>query len=1072
MSCGCCKPTDGLTPLEIDNRAGLSAVAYRIGTYESFHATMLERISAVAKLARLTTREDDDVSITMLSLWAAVADVLSFYQERYVNEAFLGTATQRASIGRLAALIDYRLRPGVAALAWLAFGLQDGTQLQLPRGLRVQSVPGQDEQPQTFETLGVLHAVAALNRLRVLPPPHGAAALTAGASEVVLDPSPAGLAAAASIAPRDHVLVWEQGASGRVEELAVKAVRIDDDRATIVWSAPLRASFPEGSSAAKSGRVFRLFGANAPAVSMTPVIDTKLPGGIRWSQTVTDYGLGASGRLALDARVEGLTSGTRLLVDDFGGATTVVTITGVEAAAQSLGGTTDSVSVLTVTPSVPSISNRARVTIYELPGPEIAFWGHAFAPRLTGATVVLPGASHGDGTIEVGRTLVRGKYQPGVRVDVRDLEPGRPVLVGDAETAPRPATIAGAQAVGATIGVAATSADAASIRQLGLDATTVTALSGLISAPVSDAPLTAALPELQARIGDGPPRTLKLGPLTTAPDVKVTALETALGTAGPEAAWVDARVVMLAGRLIVFAGGEEAPAVEFLPTEHDATTVVELGLDADDSRPVQALLSGPIGEPIGFTAAAPEIELTIGAVGPVVVSLVGVDAPSHTLISRRLTSAIAAANAAPGYRRSFAIPLGGRLVLLPGPLDPAPAEFLRIELTLAEPLDLDPGTAYLRGNVALASHGETVHGEVLGDGDASSSFQSLTLRKRPLTYVPSGAPGGVASSLQLIVNGIKWDEVAELYGQPATAQVYETRTEDDGTTVLQFGGADMAAPLPTGHGNVIATYRAGAGIAGRVRAGTLTSALDRPPGLRDVVNPLAATGGADPEAIEAARTNAPSTVRTFGRAVSLTDVADLIRASGEVAKAQSVELWSGLERAIHVTVAGQAAGLFADADLRRIGTALEAARDPGSRVVIANFRALAIVARVTVTVADRHVRSEVQAAVLTAVNDALSFERAQLGTPVHLSDLYRVIQDVDGVLAADVDELQAKRPIDRDRPGADRRPDGTPAPAQAHLQVQRAQPDAAATGRVVPGELAIIESLARDVTVVATGGLE
>ncbi len=62
-------------------------------------------------------------------------------------------------------------------------------------------------------------------------------------------------------------------------------------------------------------------------------------------------------------------------------------------------------------------------------------------------------------------------------------------------------------------------------------------------------------------------------------------------------------------------------------------------------------------------------------------------------------------------------------------------------------------------------------------------------------------------------------------------------------------------------------------------------------------------------------------MKTFGRAVSLTDVTDLIRASGEVAKAQSVELWDGLDHAIHVTVAGQAAGVFADADLRRIGAA-------------------------------------------------------------------------------------------------------------------------------------------------------
>jgi predicted phage baseplate assembly protein len=1067
MSCGCCEPTGGLTPMTVANRDGLSAIAYRIGTYASFRATMLERISAAPELTRLTTREDDDPSITVLSLWAAVADVLSFYQERYANEAFLRTATQRASVGRLAALIDYRLRPGVAALAWLAFGVEDGKELRVWRGLRVQSVPGQDELPQTFETLGELHAVGALTRLRVLPPPYGQDALVAGATEALLDPGPRGRAAAAALAPRDRVLVWVLGSGGRVEELAVTAVRIEEDRATLVWDAPLRTGFSDDARAAKGGRTFRLFGHTAPESAMTPVNDNKVPGGIRWSLGPTSFKLGASAALALESRVEGIAAGARLLVDDAGGATTLVTVTEVETGARSLGGVTDSVTVLHVTPPVPATNDRRAITIHEVAGPDVVFWSHAYPRRLTGATVVLPGERHEDGTVEVGRTLLRGEYQPGVRVRPADLEPGRPVLVGDAETDPSPGSVLAAAAVGATISVTATAADAATVRQLGLDPKGGAALSGVVSGPVPTAVvLHEPHPELCVRIGDEPTRTLKLAAATPA------ALQAALRAAGAEPMWAEARVARTDGRLVVLAGGDEAPGVQFLPSEQDATTVVELGLDADHARPIQALLSSPLTPPVAFTAAAPEAGVTIGAIGPVVVSLAGVSAGTMTLFARRLQSAIAAADAAPAFLGTRVRAVGARLLLLPGPFASAPAEFLRIALKLDEPLDLDPATAYVRANVALASHGESVHGEVVGDGDAAASFQRLTLRKRPLTYVPSAQPGGVTSSLQLLVNGVKWEETPALYGQPKTAQVYETRTEDDGTPVLQVGDGETGATLPTGRGNVSATYRVGAGVAGRVRAATLTSALDRPPGLRDVVNPLPATGGADPEAIEGARENAPTTVRTFGRAVSLTDVSDLIRASGEVAKAQSVELWDGLDRAIHVTVAGQAAGVFADTDLRRLGAALQAARDPGSRVLLDNFRPLPIVLRATVTVDDRHVRADVLAAVQAAVQDALSFDNALLGTPLHLSDVYRVIQDVDGVLASDIDELQAKRPAARDRPGADRLPDGTPAPTQAHLQVERAQPDPARPGRIVAAELAVLETPARDLSISATGGLD
>src|SRR5207244_5179489 len=121
-----------------------------------------------------------------------------------------------------------------------------------------------------------------------------------------------------------------------------------------------------------------------------------------------------------------------------------------------------------------------------------------------------------------------------------------------------------------------------------------------------------------------------------------------------------------------------------------------------------------------------------------------------------------------------------------------------------------------------------------------------------------------------------------------------------GFTAVQFGDGVTGSTVPSGSSNVSATYRVGSGVAGRVRARTLTSALDRPPGLRAVTNPLAARGGADQEVVDDARANAPATVRTFGRAVSIEDFADLVRANGEVAKAQAIWVWDGLERAIHL----------------------------------------------------------------------------------------------------------------------------------------------------------------------------
>jgi hypothetical protein len=261
-------------------------------------------------------------------------------------------------------------------------------------------------------------------------------------------------------------------------------------------------------------------------------------------------------------------------------------------------------------------------------------------------------------------------------------------------------------------------------------------------------------------------------------------------------------------------------------------------------------------------------------------------------------------------------------------------------------------------------------------------------------------------------------------------------------------------------------------VVGRVRDATLTSALDRPPGLRSVTNPLPAHGGADPEPIADARTNAPTTVRTFGRAVSLEDFANLVRDSGQVAKAEAIWVWDGFDRVVHLTVAGQDAGTFTDDDLRTLGASLAQASQPGYRLRLANYVPLPIVLSGKLSVDRRHVRAEVLAAVRSALLDALGFDALALGEAVHLSDAYRVIQSVAGVSSADLTEFQPKRPGDRDRPNVDRLPDGTPAPVQPHLRVLPARPDPVHRGVVLAAELAVVEDRAADITLVADGGLE
>ena len=186
--CGCCDGVEAATPLEIVNRGGLSEINYRVGEYGPFRASLHAALSSSAfqPLRALHTRDDDDFTIGLIDAFACAADVLTFYQERIANESWLETATERVSLQEMGKLVGYRLRPGVAAETWLAFALETPPTpppglsndpgsfvtgvpagISLPVGLKVQSIPGPGEKPQTFETVEELaEARPAWNAMR------------------------------------------------------------------------------------------------------------------------------------------------------------------------------------------------------------------------------------------------------------------------------------------------------------------------------------------------------------------------------------------------------------------------------------------------------------------------------------------------------------------------------------------------------------------------------------------------------------------------------------------------------------------------------------------------------------------------------------------------------------------------------------------------------------------------------------------------------------------------------------------------------------------------------------------
>jgi hypothetical protein len=1162
----CLQNPESPVPVEIDNRPGLSAIVYRIGAFASFRAALLDAISATPELAGLRTRLSDDYSITLLELWAAVADVLTFYQERVANEAYLRTATLRDSVLRLVRLIDYQLQPGLAATALLAFTLEPGASVTIPSRLRVQSVPAGNASPQKYETIESIAANARFNSLAILPAPETVTPLTPGRISEIFAPGADMVAFAATLAPGDRLVAYTSSA---IEFLTVAAITVQGDRIAVQWTIPLSQDLHEAATGAtttaglfKVGRTFRLFGYDAPASFIQTVMLNNDPRSLRAQLANTPPLTLNSAGFYLDARYQGIKPGAALLtdvVDTTGTAATyyatvqtvtegtatrgprtgvatllsasssaglftspiappsgapavapgttgvlngtytiVVTFTsataesnpspasapitvvnqnidvsaiprsldptvtgrniygfksGVSFAYQLIGTLNDnSTTTFTVrtdqpwtTTALPSISTA---TIYELIGPQLRLLPAAFPSRISSPDLYLSGRRNGWNTIEVGRAIVKGVIQPGVTVGVNDLAIGRKVILVDADPSTAvSATVVATELAGDQpwLGPANVDVQALIQKEVGPDQTQQ--ITALVSPPFDSGSILLRNPRLQMQvtIGQHPPQIISLSPPITiaAPrgvavsDV-AAALEAAIRSALPEAPeFVNALILSPRVRdgptFLVAVPGVITSPITFAPTAADPDTVVDLGLDATHAR----YHDGVISRPLNLLRADRIVKAILDYF-----TVLGLADPPLVFSAT------------------------GRVLGMPSARFERPV-YLHVTIAPTAPINLDSYSAVLLGNVAQASQGETVANEIVGEGNGSAVFQSFPLRKKPITFLLGDGPHGAQSSLAVAAGGIQWQEVATLYGAAPTDQVFVTRIADDKTLTMEFGdGLTTGARLPTGRANIVATYRQGVGLAGRVGANSLTSLLDQVNGLKRVTNPLAADGGADPQVLEDARTNAPSTVRTFGRAVSLQDFEDVALATGEIAKANATWVWSGLHKTIFLTVAAQNDDKLSPDGIHKLWAALLAHRDPNHQLLIDNFVRVPIIVTATLTANARYSAAAVQVTAFNALLAALSFDQLQLAQPIYLSSMYGVLQSVPGVTAVDITDLNFKSqdPAFRKAHGADdRKP-------QPHLFMLGARPGTAPGVTVLPAELAWVDVPAQDLVLTVTGG--
>jgi hypothetical protein len=335
-----------------------------------------------------------------------------------------------------------------------------------------------------------------------------------------------------------------------------------------------------------------------------------------------------------------------------------------------------------------------------------------------------------------------------------------------------------------------------------------------------------------------------------------------------------------------------------------------------------------------------------------------------------------------------------------------PGDRIHTFLQLATPLRYcyKRSNVTIHGNVVEASHGETRR-EALGSGDATKASQSFSLRSSPLTYAAATTPSGVQTSLDVFVNDVRWYEAESLLDLGQSDRGFVTVTDPEDKTTVLFGDGHNGARLPSGIENVKAIYRNGIGRAGNVRAGQLKQLVTNVEGLRIVVNPRAAFGGADPEGLTSIRRRAPLAVAALDRLVSTLDYADFARLFAGVGKAAAVRLASPHGHFVHVTIAGQDDFQIDETSAlyRNLLAALKRFGDPNLPIVLARRELLLLVIAARVRVRKDYLWGTVLPQLRTALWTRFGFEERRLVQDAYATEAIATMQGVPGVDYVDLE---------------------------------------------------------------------
>lgn len=941
----CASGEDALAPPA--NRGGRRCLDARVGDYAGFFSQAIAGLSGQKRqaLSTLGTREPDDATIALIDAWAIAADVLTFYRERYTQEGYLRTAREERSLRELAAQVGYRPRPGVAATVPLAYMLENNAApLTIPAGARCQSVPRPGEQMQTFETDEALEARAEWSLLEPLR--RRVPGITR--EDALLRPSATLQGTSLAIRPGERLLFVFSERTGMQVARTVTGSAVDIERGvTEVRLAP-RKGLNVKSAPELIGLLEQSFEQQEQQGTARILASYLLGSSI--SDCVAQLELLGDEIEAMKAR-EQLESMAGSRSDD-APTTQPVPLDGV-LSALAVGRNRQLSSARDLAGDV--LSNGSAESAQR--GDLLRARSPALASHLYRAWRKLPGTARDPGADAPSLYLLRATHGAYAAASPMGVGPhNEPVFWSVAPQDENP-------------------------RYAYLDAVNENVLPDsymLFDVPITLQDTDHGRMTFLAKVDS----VAVVARSSYGPAVKVSRLELAPRTEGDAQADGLRRGVLnmdsLAGRIYTVQSEPVSLAAEPIAGDIGGS---ELMLDRlyEDLRPGRWIIVS--GERTDVVPAPPEDEKNKKK------------GDSDPMPVEGLQDAELALIAAVEQRPDTLSPGSGRLTVLQ----------LQTKLSYR----YRRATARIHGNVAMASHGETVN-EVLGSGDSRVANPAFALKRPPLTFVPAVSTSGIAGTQVVRINQLRWRQVDSLLDAEPDARVYQLDAGADGATVLTFGDGVRGARPPTGADNVRATYRTGLGKAGNVRAEQISLLATRPLGVQGVLNPLPATGGADPDGAEHIRDGIPMAVRALSprsRLVSVEDYAVFARRFAAIGHARAEYLPEGGRRCVHVTVTGvDDLPLEADSGvMAALMRAFHTYGDPAVPVRLDIRERLMLLLQARVAIDPDADWDVVEPRVRARLLDAFSAARRGLARAAYASEAIAAMQAVAGVAWVDLD---------------------------------------------------------------------